>query len=61
MKRIILNWLKKTATRELREAFLRNTTPDERITLTNYLIRIRDKMQPGCGQDITNIILQSLN
>lgn len=59
MKKLILNLIKKTASNEIKDALERNLTVDERITLLNYLLKVRDKTKEGCGKEIIKIIIQS--
>lgn len=59
MKKLLLNFLKKTATKEIKDALERNLTVEERTTLINYLLKVRDKAKNGCGKEILNIIIQS--
>lgn len=59
MKKLILNFLKKTATKEIQDALNRNLTIEERTTLLNYLLKVRDQTKEGCGKEIIKIIIQS--
>lgn len=61
MKQLLLKWLKKTAIRELKDAFDRNLTPTEENTLYELMTRVEIKAKDGCGKEIAKIIKSALN